>query len=162
MLMLNFLLWLVKSLIDDVDGLPAWDLNLKELLSVADTMTGKINLLLFFFFFFFFFFVLFLLRMRIILFSLLRFFIKKNNQIRFFFKNNKTETKLVPIWFGLTRFFIWLGFSSLTLFFYFFRFGFGSVWFFRFHAYKIETEPVGFLKILIDLIGFFLWFDFFF
>jgi len=33
-----------------------------------------------------------------------------------------------------------------------FLFGFGSVRFFRFQAYKTETEPVGFFKILI---GFF-------
>jgi hypothetical protein len=31
----------------------------------------------------------------------------------------------------------------------------GSVWFFRFQVYKTETEPVGFFKILIGLIGFF-------
>jgi hypothetical protein len=37
----------------------------------------------------------------------------------------------------------------------FFRFGFGSVRFFRFQAYKTETEPVGFFEILIGLIGFF-------
>jgi hypothetical protein len=37
----------------------------------------------------------------------------------------------------------------------FFQFGFGSVWFFRFQAYKTKTEPVGFFKILISLIGFF-------
>jgi hypothetical protein len=43
----------------------------------------------------------------------------------------------------------------------FFQFGsvfsgfFGSVQFFRFQAYKTETEPVVFLKILIDLISFF-------
>jgi len=38
---------------------------------------------------------------------------------------------------------------------------FGSVRFFRFQAYQIETEPVGFLKILIGLIGFFSRFGFF-
>jgi hypothetical protein len=36
--------------------------------------------------------------------------------------------------------------------------GLGSILFFRFQAYKTETEPVGFLKILI---GFFSLFDFF-
>jgi len=61
--------------------------------------------------------------------------------------------------------------SVLALFgsvFLFFRFGsdfsgffFVWVWFFRFQAYKTETEPVGFFKILIDLIGFFSWFGFF-
>jgi hypothetical protein len=33
-------------------------------------------------------------------------------------------------------------------------FGLGSVWFFQFQAYKTETEPVDFFKILIGLIGF--------
>jgi hypothetical protein len=37
----------------------------------------------------------------------------------------------------------------------------GLVCFFRFQAYKTETELVGFFKILIGLIGFFSWFDFF-
>jgi hypothetical protein len=45
---------------------------------------------------------------------------------------------------------VWLGFGLI-----FFRFFFVWVWFFRFQAYKTETEPVCFLKILIDLIGFF-------
>jgi hypothetical protein len=43
------------------------------------------------------------------------------------------------------------------VFFCFFQFGFGLVRFFRFHAYKIETELVGFFKILI---GFFSQFGF--
>ena len=38
---------------------------------------------------------------------------------------------------------------------------FGSVRFFRFQAYQIETKPVGFLKILIGLIDFFSRFGFF-
>jgi hypothetical protein len=37
-------------------------------------------------------------------------------------------------------------------------FGLGSVWFFRFYAYKTETEPADFFKILIF---FFLRFSFF-
>jgi hypothetical protein len=43
--------------------------------------------------------------------------------------------------FGLAR--LWLGFSGLTWFFFlvFLRFGFGSVRFFQFFAYKTETEP---------------------
>jgi hypothetical protein len=52
-------------------------------------------------------------------------------------------------WFN-SVFSVWLGF-----FLGFFLFEFGSVWFFLFQAYKTETEPVGFFKILIGLIGFF-------
>jgi hypothetical protein len=37
----------------------------------------------------------------------------------------------------------------------------GLVRFFWFQAYKTETEPVGFFKILIGLIDFFSQFDFF-
>jgi hypothetical protein len=66
---------------------------------------------------------------------------------------------------GLARFF-WVGsvFSGLAWFFFFSSLG--SIQFFRFQAYKIETEPnrtepVGCLKILIGLIGFFSWFCFF-
>ena len=58
--------------------------------------------------------------------------------------------------FGLARF--WLGFSSLTRFWLGlarFFVGFGSVRFFWFFAYKTETEPAGFFKNLIGLIGFF-------
>ena len=44
----------------------------------------------------------------------------------------------------------------------FFRFfGFGSVRFFRIFGYKTETEPAGFFKNLIGLIGFFFRFGFF-
>jgi hypothetical protein len=62
------------------------------------------------------------------------------------------------IWLGFFRF--WLGFSSLARFgSVFFRFfvGFGSVRFFWFLVYKTETEtePAGFFKNLIGLIGFF-------
>jgi hypothetical protein len=42
-------------------------------------------------------------------------------------------------------------FSGLARFF----FGLGLVRFFWFQAYKTETEPVGFLKFLIGLNGFF-------
>jgi hypothetical protein len=84
-------------------------------------------------------------------------FIKKNNQIEILkkkklkpvqtdqFRFNSVpffRTKTSSNQFGLV-FLVWLGF---------FRFGSGFFWFFRFHAYKTETEPVGFLKILI---GFF-------
>jgi len=76
-------------------------------------------------------------------------------------------------WFGsvfpvLARFSrSWLGFSGLAwfwlgFFFWFFvGFGFGSVRFFRFFVYKTETEPAGFFKKLIGLIGFFFQFGFF-
>jgi hypothetical protein len=67
-------------------------------------------------------------------------------------------------WLGFFRFFsvwlgfsVWIGFSGLARFFV----GFGSVRFFRFLVYKTETEPAGFFKILIGLIGFFFRFDFF-
>jgi hypothetical protein len=52
-----------------------------------------------------------------------------------------------PVWLGFARFV-----SSLARFF----FGLGSVRFFRFFAYKTETEPADFFKILIGLIDFFL------
>jgi hypothetical protein len=39
-----------------------------------------------------------------------------------------------PVQTGLARFSVWLGFFSVF-------FGLGSVWFFRFQAYKTETEP---------------------
>jgi hypothetical protein len=48
-------------------------------------------------------------------------FIKKSNQTDIFFLKKKTETEPKP---GQTN-----------------RFRFGSVWFFRFFAYKTETEP---------------------
>jgi hypothetical protein len=96
----------------------------------------------------------------VIIFGSVRFLLKKNNQIEI-----KKKKKLKPVQtdrfrfnsvpffrtktssnqFGLV-FLVWLGF---------FRFGSGFFWFFRFHAYKTETEPIGFFKILIGLIGFF-------
>jgi hypothetical protein len=76
--------------------------------------------------------------------------------VRFVFLGQK------PVWLGFSGFgsvfssfglvfSVWLGFSG------FFRFfvGFGSVRFFRFFGYKTETEPAGFFKNLIGLIGFF-------
>jgi hypothetical protein len=122
------------------------------LLSVAATMTGQINLLLLLLLLFLFLCVV-VVKDKDNSFQFTSIFIKKKIKLGFFLKNNKTETKPVLIWFSLTRFFIWLSFSGLAPFF---RFGFGPVWFFRFHAYKIKIEPVGFLKILINLIGFFL------
>jgi hypothetical protein len=95
-------------------------------------------------------------------------FIKKNNQTEFF-KKTRTETgsnrpvsvrfgflEQKPVQTGLTWFF-WFGsatsvFSSLTRFFRFVSvfLGLGSIRFFRFQAYKTETEPVSFFKILIS------------
>jgi hypothetical protein len=72
-----------------------------------------------------------------------------------------------PVQTGLARFFrFWLGFFGLAQFFrfgsvlarffpVFCRFWFGSVQFFQFFCYKTETEPAGFFKKLIGLIGFF-------
>jgi hypothetical protein len=95
-------------------------------------------------------------------------FIKKNNQTEI--KKNRTEIgsnrpvlvrfvfRTKPVQTSLTRFFrpgsvfFRLGSAFLWVF---------SVRFFRFQAYKTETEPVGFFKILIGLIGFFLRFGFF-
>jgi len=88
-------------------------------------------------------------------------FIKKNNEIKFFFKKTKTSSnQLVAVWFGPVQFFrtkqVQTGLAR-----FFFQFGFGSSRFFRFQTYKTETEPVGFFKILIGLIGFFSRFGFF-
>jgi len=63
------------------------------------------------------------------------------------------QTGLTRFFPGLARFFsVWLGF-----------FGFSSVWFFQFQAYKTKTDPkrLFFFKILISLIGFFSRFGFF-
>ena len=89
------------------------------------------------------------------IFDSVQFFFLKNNQTKFFFKKTKTSSiqpvsvrfgffEKKPVQTGLARF--WLDF---------FRFGFGSVRFFRFQAYKTETEPISFFKILIGLIDFF-------
>jgi len=85
-------------------------------------------------------------------------FIKKNNQTEF-------KKKLKPVQTGRFRF----GFlgqkpvhTSLARFFWFGSFFSG---FFRFYAYKTETKPVGFCKILIDFFlrfGFFSYFFFLF
>jgi len=88
-----------------------------------------------------------------------------DSSIKKIFKSNyKIHTKKIYLYFlldwtdytnrfglvfsGLARFFlVWLGFFS-RFFLVWVRFGF-----FRFQAYK--TEPVGFFKFLISLIGFF-------
>jgi hypothetical protein len=58
-----------------------------------------------------------------------------------------------PVQTGSARFFRFG--SVLARFFFRFFVGFGSVRFFRFFGYKTETEPAGFFKNLIGLIGFF-------
>jgi len=82
----------------------------------------------------------------VIIFGSVRFLSKKITKPKFFFFEKKTKTEPKPgqtdrfrFGFlgktGLTRF--WLSFSGLARFFV----GFGSVRFFRFFAYKTETEP---------------------
>jgi len=77
-----------------------------------------------------------------------------------------------PVQIGLAWFFrFWLGFLGfgsvfvgLARFFsgfFFVSVRFGTVRFFWFFAYKTETEPAGFFKILIGLIDFFFQFSFF-
>jgi hypothetical protein len=83
-------------------------------------------------------------------------FIKKNNQIKYFFKKTETEPKPVqtdqfrfgsvflgqkPVWIGFS---VWLGFFGLTRFwlnFFLFFSGLGSVQFFQLQTYKTKTEP---------------------
>jgi hypothetical protein len=101
----------------------------------------------------------------VIIFSSIRFLSKESNQTEFKKKTKTGSNRLVsvrfgffgqkPVQTGLARFF---RFGSV--FFCFLQFGFGSVRYFRFHAYKIETELVDFFKILIGLIGFFSRFGF--
>jgi hypothetical protein len=90
-------------------------------------------------------------------------FIKKNNQTEIFFFEKKKpkpgQTDRFRFGFfraktGLARFFqFWLDFLGFGSVFS----GFGSVFFglARFFAYKTKTEPAGFFKNLIGLIGFF-------
>ena len=71
------------------------------------------------------------------------------------FKKNETEPEPVQtdwFWFGSVILEQKPVQTGLALFFGLARFfsGLGSVQFFRFQAYKTKTEPVGFLKILID------------
>jgi hypothetical protein len=89
---------------------------------------------------------------------------KKGNQTKYL-KKKKNRNRFKPNGFGSVRFFgqkpvqigltlffpVWLGFFSL-----------GSVWFFWFQAYKTETEPVGFFKILIGFFSRFGFFGYFF
>ena len=83
----------------------------------------------------------------VIIFDSVQFLLKKNNQIEFFVLKKKTKTELKPVQTDRIRFGlvfqdknqfkpVWLGFSSLAQFgsvFFYFRFGFGSVWCFRFN-----------------------------
>jgi hypothetical protein len=87
----------------------------------------------------------------VIIFGSVRFLYKKNNQTEFFKKKTETGSNRT-----VSVCFFWFG-SVLAQFFS----GFGSVRFFQFQAYKTKTEPVGFFKILIGLIGFYSRFDFF-
>jgi len=75
-------------------------------------------------------------------------FIKKSNQTKIFFKKNRNRTETGSNWPVLVRFF--RGKTSSNRFgsvfpvlarFFFVLVRFGSVWFFRFSAYKTETEP---------------------
>jgi hypothetical protein len=111
----------------------------------------------------------------VIIFGSVRFLSKKVTKPKFFFeKKNRNRVKLTSsnrfwlgflgfgsvffgfgsVFFGLARFFrfgsVLARFGSV-----FCRFRFGSVWFFRFFIYKTETEPAGFFKNLIGLVGFF-------
>jgi hypothetical protein len=76
--------------------------------------------------------------------------------VRFGFFRAKTGSNrfgsVFPVLARFSRF--WLGFFWFWLGFFpvFCRFRFGSV---RFFVYKTETEPAGFFKKLIGLIGFF-------
>jgi hypothetical protein len=94
-----------------------------------------------------------------------------DSSIKKIFKSNyKIHTKKIYLYFlldwtdytsrfglvfsGLARFFlVWLGFFRFDSVFFPGFFCLSSVRFFRFQAYK--TEPVGFFKFLISLIGFF-------
>jgi len=99
-------------------------------------------------------------------------FIKKSNQTEIFFFWKKNRNRVKPTGFGSVRFFrgkpvqtglalfsrFWLSFFGLARLFFWFFVRFGSVRFFRFFAYKTETELAGFFK---NLIGFFFRFGFF-
>ena len=121
-----------------------------------------------------------------IIFGSVRFLSKKVTKLKFFFEK-KNRNRVKPTGFGSVRFgflraktgsnrfgsvFLvlarfsrfWLGFSGFgSVFSVLARFfvGFGSVRFFWFFAYKTGTEPAGFFKNLIGLIGFFFRFGFF-
>ena len=105
-------------------------------------------------------------------------FIKKSNQTEIFFFEKKPKpnrNRVKPTGFGSVRFGfcrektcsnrfgsvfpVWLGFGSVWLGFLSVSVRFGLV--FSVFVYKTETEPAGFFKNLIGLIGFFFRFGFF-
>jgi len=102
----------------------------------------------------------------VIIFGSIQFLYKKKVTKPGFFKKTKIEPELVQTdrfqfsyFRKKNRFKLgWLGFFGLAWFFsglarfFFGFFGLGSIRFFRFQAYKTETKPVDFFKILI---GFF-------
>ena len=74
------------------------------------------------------------IQLGVIIFSLVQFLFKKVIKLKL--KKNKTELKPVSVRFGF------FGQNLVqTGLDWFFLFGFGSVRFFRFQAYKTETEP---------------------
>jgi hypothetical protein len=85
-------------------------------------------------------------------------FIKKSNQTGFF-KKTKTEPESVQTDRFRFGYFRKKGDSNRfgSVFF-----GLGSILFFQFQAYKTETEPVGFFKILIGFFSRFGFFGYFF
>ena len=124
------------------------------------------------------------MKIGVIIFGSVRFLSKKITKPKFFFLKKKPKPGQTdrfrfgsvflgqkPVQTDLARFFrfwlgflgfgsvfsVWRGFSGLARFFV----GFGSVRFFWFFGYKTETEPAGFFKNLIGLIGFFFRFGFF-
>jgi len=90
----------------------------------------------------------------VIIFGSVRFLSKKVTKPKFFFFEKKTETgsnRPVSIRFS-SVFREKTGSNRFGSVFFWFFFCFSSVRFFRFFAYKTETEPADFFKILI---GFF-------
>jgi len=120
----------------------------------------------------------------VIIFGLVRFLSKNITKPKIVFWK-KTRNRVKPTGFGSVWFFrektssnrfglvfpvlawfsrFWLGFcrfGSVFFRFFFVSVRFGTVRFFWFFAYKTETEPAGFFKILIGLIDFFFQFSFF-
>jgi hypothetical protein len=78
----------------------------------------------------------------VIIFGSVRFLYKKSNQTDFKKKPKPNRNRFKPTGFGSVFLaqnqfkLVWLGFFPV-----FFGLGFGSVRFFRFQAYKTETEP---------------------
>jgi hypothetical protein len=90
----------------------------------------------------------------VIIFGSVRFLSKKVTKPKFFFekKPKPNRNRVKPTGFGSVRFFrAKTGSNRFGSFFFWFFVGFGSVRFFQFFSYK--TEPAGFFKNLIGLIG---------